>query len=780
MTLKSWIDLLTAGLVDGRDDLKTKIFNLSMGMTQPEQKPFGRSRASTPGPPGFSNNTTPGPFARSRPSTPGAGANTATGTGGGPATGTGGGPAAGAGPGVPGTGRGTTAGAGGATGTGRGPTKVSFGQKRTMITCGNESHTVAPTFNTETEKLTHLIQTHTCPYKQLVNPPCKMYYEYDSEMAEHIRTAHIRTEEHNCSLCKMKFPTVAARDYHVSQSHVICAVCRIFFADYAALQAHNTPPCTDVAHLRPTEKSTGTHLTPVAKTELDVFRQVLPDPAAELSNSLALMASAIPGIPDQVRSDLVHSFAQYAALNKALAQYEKYPAKARTLKRSLLQCPNFNHEPGAREALQKASDFLSKIEMWEPIQSSKHYFNNFLKLQEINLAVTRATQTCALTERSATSLLLQKYSPETLVQLESMLYSPPHSWSYLEIIQQSQNLFYSLDLEDLAIAAESARRLPAEKFHEFFARAYTLLSTASLGRPEKERIKYISSNMRRLALRAAPNKIKLKIEQLELSHGVEYTSSDIADLVRSEEALNHPNHENQEVTLLGAYQITKTQSSEEPRRQKGKERRINKVGDMSATYQQPPPPETAHRQDQATRGAREPEDRNDSEDRRPTGAFPRRTDQQPRNNQWRDQRGPQNQQRRDGPRPFSWQHQGPPRPVSPGPFGPTLNARDMYRSTQSARARAQYVVEQKKLLGVPEEDQTKYCLNCGAGHPKLNGRMGEFHSRGKCPKVPYSTEVHTCPPPWGGKLFHLEQHCPYQNKNRLSNVIRILDRRNDL
>ena len=102
----------------------------------------------------------------------------------------------------------------------------------------------------------------------------------------------------------------------------------------------------------------------------------------------------------------------------------------------------------------------------------------------------------------------------------------------------------------------------------------------------------------------------------------------------------------------------------------------------------------------------------------------------------------------------------------------------MYKSTQNARARALYTAEQRKLLGLAEEDQTKFCWNCGAGHPKLKGKMGEFHSRGKCPVVPYATEVHNCPAPWGGKLFHIPSTCPFQSRNKLSNVIRIIDQKN--
>ena len=774
-------NLMAAHLVEGREDLKTKLFNMTCGVQQGEQKPLKHSRPSTPHTP-------------THGAGPGSTTHTGAGTGAHANTFAHAGAATGATPSAAAA-TGSAAATGGHTSGATARPKVAFGRKSpATIICANESHTIAPTFHTETEKLTHLIQAHTCPYKLLVNPPCKKYYEYDSEMSKHINSTHVTTDSHNCDLCNMSFPTVAARDYHVSQSHIICPICRIFFRDYAALQSHNTPhACTDVAHLRPPERTTTTHLTPIAKTELDVFRQVLPDPSAELSNSLSIMASAIPGIPDQIRSELVQSFAQYAALNKALNHYEKYPAKARSLKRSLLQCPNFTHEAGSRETLSKASDFLSKLDTWEPIQSSKFYFSNFLKLQEINLAVTRATQACALTERSATALLLQKYSPETLVQLESMMYSPPQSWSYSAILNMSQNLFFTLDLEDLAIAAESARKLPAEKFHDFFARIYTLLSTASLGRPEKERIKYISSNMRRLSLRAAPHKVKLRIEQLELSHGIEYSAQDIADLVRSEEALHNPPHESQEITLLGAYKVSRTQSQEESRRTRTRERRINRVGDPTTSHQNIPTeaPRNLEPRNLPTResalGEDYPDRRTaDRDGTRLTNTNHRQQDNDNYNrrniiaqDRPRGQFPPGNRGRQGSSRPFTnWQHQGPPRQSSPGPYGPTLSARDMYKSAQNARARALYVAEQKKMLDIPEDDQTRFCWNCGAGHPKLNGRMGEFHSRGNCPTVPYSTELHSCPTPWNGKLFHLPSHCPFQSKNKLSNVIRIIDQKN--
>ena len=728
--------LMSAHLIDGREDLKTKLFDLNCATAQ-EQKPF-ISRPSTPGGAGGPTGGTGPTTTTTHTMTMGAGGMT-----------------------TPGIGMGV--GAGGGTKTKPGP-----GLGGTGIICGNETHTVPPRFQTENEKLTHLITVHPCPYKLLVNPPCRFYAEFDAEMTKHINTVHVNVNLHTCDLCGLKFPTLPARDAHVSSAHVICVVCRIYFKDHIALASHNIPPCTDIAHLRPPVKTTGTYLTPVAKTDLEVYRQVVPDPSAELASSLSLMASAIPGLPDGVRDDLVKSFAQYGALQKAVTAFEKYPAKARKLKRCLLQAPSFSHEPGSRETLQKAGDFIGKLEIWDPSHRPKDYFNNFLKLQEIVQAITRATAACALTQNSAIALLLQKYSQEALTHLEAVQYSQPCTWSFEQILQTSQDVFFQLDLQDLAASAESAKKHPGEKFHDFFSRIYKLLNTASLGRSEEERLQYISTNMRRLSLREAPFRTKMKIESLESQFCFEYSAQEISDLVRSEEAQKNNQHDDQEVTLLGAYQVSRTQDQNQKRtnnRQRTQTKRVNQVSSPNQGG-------TSHQGDTQTKWAQQKTNQQpgSNQDNQPTTNQSRWTQRQDQGRYRAPEDGPD--PRQNQPKPLFWQHQGPP-PTHTPPLGPSLNAKDMYKSSKSARERAEYMANLKKQLGLPETEQMKFCYGCGAGHPKLNGRMGEFHVRGKCNVVDFSDKVHNCPPPISMRLFHDQSQCPALDRKRVANVIRL-------
>ena len=775
-------NLMAADLVDGREDLKTKLFKLNCGI-KTEQKYANQhnqenkntnadnttrtAHMNTTSTAGQENHKTP---PRRRP--------TIT-------------------PVLLGLGKGTR--------DKRDNTDSVFpmggGHTHQDISCANESHDIKPKFKTEMEKLNHLITMHSCPYKLLVNPPCRQYFEFDSEMSRHIDNFHVQADLIACELCNMKFTTLSQRDAHITSAHVICVVCGIFFKDFNHLADHNDPPCKDVAHLRPTEKTAaGAFLTPVAKTELDAFRQVVPDPSAELSNSLSIMASAIPGIPEKVKTDLMNSFASYAALNKALTHYEKYPAHARKLRRCLLQPPNFDHPSGSRENLTKVTDFIGNTEVWHPSHNPKNYFENFLKLQEINTAICGAVTACSLTHGSAVALLLQKFSPDTLCHLESRQYSKPNTWNYDSILNVSQDLFFSLDLADLATAAEGAKKLPSERFHEFFSRVYKLLSTASLGRSEAERLSYIKSNMRRLALRAAPYKIKLKIEKLEVAHGIEYTAQEVADLVRSEEAMNHPPAENHEMALLGTFQVSRAETTDKPRETaRPRTRRLNAVNDHTNNQQTRENSTTPsnHR----SPSPRAPQGQGAQEQRRPPWGGDRNhatsntqpTDQGGR--QWQANRPPQNPvwpaQRQAQQHPHQgwppnntgwqnqsrWQHQGTRHP-QPGPHGPIHTPKDMYSSAQEAQARADYIAEQKRRLNVREDDLTKYCFACGAGHPNLHGKMGDYHPRGKCRAVAFSDNVHQCPHPTNLRLFHNSNECPTAGKRQLRSVIRLIDSRN--
>ena len=112
---------------------------------------------------------------------------------------------------------------------------------------------------------------------------------------------------------------------------------------------------------------------------------------------------------------------------------------------------------------------------------------------------------------------------------------PTRKTSYASILKASQDIFFgNLSLEDIAFEAETLQKMPRERFHEFTLRAYNLLSLASLGREESEKQAYISTNLRRLSLAALPTVHRLKIENLETTHGISYTARDIADFVQQE------------------------------------------------------------------------------------------------------------------------------------------------------------------------------------------------------------------------------------------------------
>ena len=314
-------------------------------------------------------------------------------------------------------------------------------------------------------------------------------------------------------------------------------------------------------------------MAPAAQTEIDAINKALPDPTYELAKGLGEMVDSIPGMDAEDRERLSTRFRQITARHKLVDEYNMFPSRSRKLKDTLLKPPEFFQTAGKKENLSKAIDFLNNTGTWSPSHKPKDYFDNFLKLQAINEAVCSVTSACNLSESSAKALLLQRFSAPTLSHLESNLFSKPQTWPYKTILKESQELFFPLDLEDLQHAAESSRKLPQEKFHEFYARAYKLLSTASLGRDDKERSNYISEQMRRLVLRAAPAKIKKTIEEKEIQYNTQYTARQIADLIRYEEAATQLTTDSQEVALLGTFQV----SSSNDRPLGARPRRFNKV-----------------------------------------------------------------------------------------------------------------------------------------------------------------------------------------------------------
>ena len=620
------------------------------------------------------------------------------------------------------------------------------------IRCRNEAHKVPLKFSTNMEKLAHLVAAHSCPLKTLVSPQCKEYFEFDCDMEKHIDIAHTEPKHHMCHLCQMKFTTAPLMESHIEGTHVKCHICQEYFKDQTQFNEHNLPdPCIEVSAAPPTTKQAQSpFLAPVARTEMDALDETLPDPTHEFTKGLMEIVDNIPGLGEETKERLDSSFKKIAARKKLAANYEMFPSQARKLKDSLLKPPDFFQTQGKKENLSKAADFLHNTEIWDPSHKPRDYFDNFLKLQAINESISSAVAACNLTESSARALLLQRFSQATLSHLESRLFSKPQTWSYAAVLAQSQEIFFSLDLQDLQQAAESAKKLPQEKFHEFFARTYKLLSTASLGRDDKQRQDYISTNMRRLALRAAPIKIKSKIEQLEIAHGIKYTAKEIADLVRSEEAAAQQTTEGQEIALLGTFQV----SSHQDRPQGARPRRLNRVADTEDQHsnqetEEPTEEPRNHRQEASSQ-----------EEPNRTQGFPPRRRQSPPPRGY----GGHNEQRRpqDGPR-------------HPGPWGPVHEPKDLFnRGSATQFDPTQYIAKLRAALNIPPDDTTQFCFGCGAGRPHLRGLMGEYHPRQSCPEVAVTSKVHHCPPPFHPlRLFHTEEQCPAKMTKTVNNIIRI-------
>ena len=395
-------------------------------------------------------------------------------------------------------------------------------------------------FSTSTSKLRHLIDAHTCPISD-----CKFFTEFDADMQSHITSTHTDQDLIVCQFCKMKFPTQTNLETHLHGAHVKCIVCKEFFKDYAALGAHD--PCTRIVANSPITKApTGMFLEPEPKSDLDKYQM---DGTAELTSVLSTICTALPGLNEEVKADLLASIEKYGASQRVSEHHERYPFKIHRMRRVLLEPPSFEHQ--GRESLSKVSDFLGKLTTWDPGHRPTDQMDNFLTLQKLHNAVKTATSACALSQKAAVAILLKTFSRSCLEALESYTFRPPTYCSYAEILKTAQNVFFAnINLEDIAFAAENAKIQPHEKFHEFFLRAFTLLKTASLGRSESEKIAYIESNLRRCSLRALPSHLKQKIENIENLHGVQYSARDIADFVTSERISAQPTHGTMHTTDL--------------------------------------------------------------------------------------------------------------------------------------------------------------------------------------------------------------------------------------
>ena len=209
------------------------------------------------------------------------------------------------------------------------------------------------------------------------------------------------------------------------------------------------------------------------------------------------------------------------------------PYKISKMKKTILEPPFFNHQ--GKESLSKVSDFLGDLPVWSPGHKPGDQMGNFLSLQKLHNDVSFATSACNLQENTAVAVLLKFISTKTKADLEAYTFTPPEKTSYASILKAAQDVFFgNLSLEDIAFEAETLQRMPCESFQEFTLRAYNLLSLSSLGREENEKQAYIAANLRRLSLAALPAVHRLKIENLEATHGISYTARDIADFVQQE------------------------------------------------------------------------------------------------------------------------------------------------------------------------------------------------------------------------------------------------------
>ena len=109
------------------------------------------------------------------------------------------------------------------------------------------------------------------------------------------------------------------------------------------------------------------------------------------------------------------------------------------------------------------------------------------------------------------------------------------------------------------------------------------------------------------------------------------------------------------------------------------------------------------------------------------------------------------------------------------PAGPIHAPRDLYKQAKDTTAITTYVMEQKQKLGIPADDDAKYCWSCGAGHPAVPG-VPPYHPRGRCRRVKRSDKVHFCPAPMNRRLFHSPENCPFKTRDaRRVNTIRLVE-----
>ena len=586
--------------------------------------------------------------------------------------------------------------------------------------CRNETHHRPKLFSSSLEKLRHVIAKHKCPYS---TQNCKFYDEFESKIQIHVANVHSGTDWQKCKVekCNQKFSTKLLLTHHLA-IHPKCASCLQHFFGVQELKEHH--PCLNLqAEKFPKKRERGgAYLSNLPTNEIDIFRRGNPDPNVQLADSMAKLCQLIP-MDQGTKASLIENFRKCAALQVAQANLEKFPSSARKMTRLLIDPPCFDHAAGQKENLGKVSDFLGKnIEMWEPSNSPRSQFKNFLSLSELNQKMVAATAACKLLESSACCLLLQRFSVTAKNAIESRCFSPQDTWSYRDILATSQDCYYFLNLEEVAMEAEESRRKDGEHLCEYASRSYKLLSTAALGREAEEKEQYIASNLRRLVFRALPPKLRTKIDNLELRFGISYNSKDLLDFYKTEQL---------EQSHLRGESLADTSLIEHPQKVFNVKKEKNRAKD---------------------------------EIKRERGELDKLKQKDWEKKQKSKKIGNLVQESKLGA--VGLLHPSKPPIVTPKPpyaaEGMAMGARDLFNQAAKASSKAEYIRKKKSQLGLGEDDRRNFCFRCGASGE-------EYHTASKC-RIPSSEEVHNCGD--GLKLFHKPADCPKKKPLRSIRVTR--------
>ena len=590
-------------------------------------------------------------------------------------------------------------------------------RERNRHKCRNETHRRPKLFGSSMEKLRHVIAKHKCPFSA---QGCKYYNEFEKKTRAHVAQMHDDTDWQECDIekCTQKFATKLLLAHH-KDIHPKCVSCQKHFFGAEELKEHH--PCFNLRAERFPERREkgGAYLSSLPTNEVDIFRRGNQDPNVQLADSMAQLCHLIP-MDQRTKDTLVENFKKCAAMQMAAQNLEKYPASSRKMTRLLIEPPCFEHSAGQKENLGKVSDFLGKdVEVWSPSNSPRSQFRNFLTLSELNQKMIAATAACKLLESSACCLLLQRFSVTAKNAIESRSFSPPSTWSYITILQMSQNLYYCLNLEEVAIEAEESRKKEGEHLCEYASRAYKLLSTAALGREVEEKERYIKSNLRRLVFRALPPKLRTKVDNLELRFGISYDSKDLLDFFKTEQL-----------------------------------EQSHLRGDSMA--------DTSLMEPQKIQVVKKEKYKNKEEQKEPKGEpSKRQKDQRPKGGNHKI--GNLIQESKLG----AVGQLLPPKPiVTPKPpfaaQGMAQGPKDLFNQAAKASSKMEYIRKKKAQLGLSEDDTRRFCFKCGSD--------GEnYHVASRC-KLPHTEEIHQCGD--GLRLFHRPSDCPRKKSLRSIRIVK--------